>query len=240
MSTETLFHDDAYRKTATATIQLVAADPKGRPALLLDRTIFYPQGGGQKGDRGSITFPFEIDGIGTEAKIADTTKKGGDIFHVLADAETAAVLMQQGEIEGCALSLDWDFRYRQMRLHSASHLLHCFIERALGRNLPAPSFSDQTADSGTNRYDVDNLIDDAAFGAAASELNAFLAKGAAIRTYPDPERGKEGYRWWACEEWRIPCGGTHVADAREVGAVVPDISRKKGRTTTTFTLRDPA
>jgi alanyl-tRNA synthetase/misacylated tRNA(Ala) deacylase len=238
MTSEPAFHDDAYARTASATVAFVAADPKGRPALVLDRTIFHPQGGGQKGDRGRIAFPYEIDGLGAAAEIVDTTKKGGDIFHVLGDAEAGAALMAHCPVEGCTLALDWDFRHRQMRLHSASHLLHCFIERTLGRSLPPPSLSDQSADAGVNRYDIADLIGDDAFRQAAAALNAFLAEGAAITTYPDAD--KPGYRWWACEEWRIPCGGTHVADAKEVGVVVATVSRKKGRTTTSFTLRDAA
>lgn len=238
MNSRPLFHDDAYLKTATVEVLFVAADPKGRPALVLDRTVFHPQGGGQKGDRGSIAFPFEIDGLGGAAQIADTTKKGSEVYHVLADPGAAAALMPQGAIEGCTLALDWGFRHMQMRLHSASHLLHCFIERALGQTIPPPTLSDQTEASGTNRYDAENLIDDDTFRSAAADLNAFIAAGAGIRTYPDAE--KAGYRWWACGDWRIPCGGTHVADASEIGIVLPTISRKKGRTTTSFTLGDPA
>src|ERR1700741_2657595 len=104
--TELLFRDDAYLKTASA--RVVAVNDRG---VELDRTIFYAQGGGQVGDTGVL-----LRANGERVLVADTRK--GDapdgVLHVLApDAPRPEV----GET--VALELDWERRYRLMRLHTA-------------------------------------------------------------------------------------------------------------------------
>jgi Ser-tRNA(Ala) deacylase AlaX len=130
------------------------------------------------------------------------------------------------------LRLDWDFRHRQMRLHSAAHLLHCFVEQALGRPVDYPETSDLQPDYGLNRYERKELLTPAQMEGVLETLNEFIAAGHAIVTSPDPER--EGYRFWRCEQWVIPCGGTHPADTREIGTVQAELSLKRGRTSMTF------
>ena len=81
--------------------------------MRLDRTIFYPTGGGQPGDSGVLRWD------GGEAKIVDAVKAdGGDVLHVLApDAPRPAV---GAKVQA---SLDWDRRYRHMRMHTALHVM---------------------------------------------------------------------------------------------------------------------
>ena len=106
--TELLFRDDAYLKTATARVVAVR-DGK----VELDRTIFYPLGGGQPGDTGFLTR-----GNGDRVAIADTRKgeTPGSVAHVIA---TGSALPEVGE--AVSLEIDWERRYALMRLHTALH-----------------------------------------------------------------------------------------------------------------------
>jgi len=72
--------------------------------------------------------------------------------------------------------------------------------------------------------------------AVAGQMNVFTAAGHEIGTFPDAE--KEGFRYWRCEEWTIPCGGTHLKNTSEIGEVAVALSLKRGRTGLTFTLAD--
>ena len=110
---EELFRQDAYLKDADATV--TAVEERG---VRLDRTIFYPTGGGQPGDSGVLRWD------GGEAKVVDAVKAdGGDVLHVLApDAPRPAVGAKVQAI------LDWDRRYRHMRMHTALHVMSAVIK----------------------------------------------------------------------------------------------------------------
>ncbi|TWT10552.1 alanyl-tRNA editing protein [Reyranella sp. CPCC 100927] len=113
MMAEELFRQDAYLKTCEATV--VAVDDKG---IRLDRTVFYPTGGGQPGDRGTLTLA-----DGRAIAIADTVKAGDDIAHVpAADAAVPAVG------DKVTVVVDWERRYRHMRMHTALHVMSAVIK----------------------------------------------------------------------------------------------------------------
>ncbi len=110
---EELFRQDAYLKSCEATV--VAVDDKG---IRLDRTVFYPTGGGQPGDRGTLTLA-----DGSTIAIADTVKAGDDIAHVpAADAAVPAVGDKVTAV------VDWERRYRHMRMHTALHVMSAVIK----------------------------------------------------------------------------------------------------------------
>ena len=110
---EELFRKDSYLKQADATVTSV--EERG---VRLDRTIFYPTGGGQPGDTGVLRWD------GGEAAIVDSLKaERGDVLHVLApDAPRPAV--------GTAVrtELDWERRYKHMRMHTALHVMSAVIK----------------------------------------------------------------------------------------------------------------
>ena len=112
--TALLFRDDAYLKTATARVVAVH-DSK----VELDRTIFYPLGGGQPGDTG-----FLIRDNGERIAVTDTRKgeAPGSVAHVLA-----AGVAPPGIGETVGLEIDWDRRYALMRLHTALHVMSCVV-----------------------------------------------------------------------------------------------------------------
>jgi misacylated tRNA(Ala) deacylase len=114
MTTELLFRNDAYLKTATA--RVVAVSERG---IELDRTIFYPQGGGQMGDAGVL-----VRDSGERIAVADTRKGEApdSVLHVVA-AGTAMPAVG----ENVALEIDWARRYALMRLHTALHVMSCVV-----------------------------------------------------------------------------------------------------------------
>ncbi|MDH3849019.1 MAG: alanyl-tRNA editing protein, partial [Gammaproteobacteria bacterium] len=106
--TEELFRKDSYLKECDADVTAVESQ-----AVAVDRTVFYPLGGGQPGDTGSITWP------AGNARIIDTRYgDSGEILHVV---EEGGPLPPVGET--VHLQLDWERRYRHMRMHTAMHLL---------------------------------------------------------------------------------------------------------------------
>ncbi|HTE36493.1 MAG TPA: alanyl-tRNA editing protein, partial [Reyranella sp.] len=110
---EELFRQDSYLKEADATV--TAVEDRG---VRLDRSIFYPTGGGQPGDTGLLRWD------GGEAKVVDTLKaEGNDVLHVLApDAPLPAVGTQ------VHAALDWERRYKHMRMHTALHVMSAVIK----------------------------------------------------------------------------------------------------------------
>ena len=107
---ENLCYTDAYLRQTDATV--VEVDPDAH-AVLLDRTVFYPGGGGQPADEGGLTGD-----SGGDWRVIGAKKRGDDIWHTIhADDELPAVDSQVNA------ELDWERRHRLMRTHSALHVL---------------------------------------------------------------------------------------------------------------------
>ena len=226
MSTELLFRDDAYLKSASA--RVVAVGPRG---IELDRTVFYPLGGGQAGDTGSL-----LRADGARIPIADT-RKGEAPDSVVHVAASGAPLPEPGE--PVTLEIDWPRRYRLMRLHTALHLLSCVVVAPVtGGNI--------TPDKARLDFDIDLAKLDAAH--IGSETNRLIASAVATATtwitdaeldgQPElvktmsvqPPRGMGRVRLLSIPGIDLqPCGGTHVANIAEIGAIRVVRIRSEGR-----------
>jgi misacylated tRNA(Ala) deacylase len=216
MATELLFRDDAYVRSATA--RVVAADERG---IELDHTIFYPQGGGQAGDRG-----FFVRADGERIAVTDTRK--GEAFdsvvHVLAPE---AARPQIGET--LTLELDWDRRYALMRLHTALHVMSCVVVAPVTGGNIAP-------DKARLDFDIDMSLLDAA--RITGETNELIGRGIPTETVwitdaeldarPElvktmsvqPPRGAGRVRLVRIPGIDLqPCGGTHVRNIAEIGGI---------------------
>ena len=234
---EPLFYlEPTCRETEVMVVRIVEDEQFGA-GLVFDDTVCHPHGGGQKGDRATLILPPGVAagaGLPEELVIRDTRRIGPNIVHIPEVPLTEQAMDVLLDWDELVLRLDWDFRSRQMRLHSTAHLLHCFVEQEVDRTLPYPETSDIQPDYGLNRYGEKDLFSEVQAQAAVTKLNQFLQEGHAISTYPDME--KQGFRYWQCEDWIIPCGGTHPQDTKEIGSVEAEYSSRKGRTSLRFTL----
>jgi misacylated tRNA(Ala) deacylase len=227
--TEALFRQDAYLRDAPA--QVVAHTPEG--GIVLDRSIFYPTGGGQPGDCGHLIWG------GGQMEIATTVKAdGGGIALVPAAPQPLPAL-------GTAVvqHLDWARRYGLMRMHSALHLLSVVI--------PLPVTGGQIAvGRGRLDFDMDDAPQDIAALNAALNLmierdlpitedwitdEALLANPGLIKTLsvrPPMGQGRVRLIRIGAGDTQVdlqPCGGTHVARTAEIGPVEFGKIEKKGR-----------
>lgn len=230
MDSINIFYEDPYRKEVKTTITDVFSTG-GKNYVEVAENIFHSHGGGQKGDRGTLT----IDG--QTFTVIDTVKNPNNIYtHLDSNAlviETEVPNSFVGKEVVC--KLDWNFRYRQMRLHSAVHLHHCMLEKVSGRSLPPPKTSDIQDGFAFNRYEDKQISQDLVDKANAAFLDV-VAHGAEIYTYPDPS-GRKGFRWWKCGGYEIPCGGTHPSNVSEIGEVEFSYATKKGAPTINIRLK---
>jgi len=216
MSTELLFRDDAYLKTAQA--RVVAVDERG---IELDRTIFYPQGGGQMGDTGVL-----VRDSGERIAIADTRKgdDAGSVRHVSAPGAP-----QPTPGETLILEIDWPRRHALMRLHTALHVMSCVVVAPVTGGNIAP-------DKARLDFDIDMSLLDAA--RIEQETNALIARAVDTETVwitdeeldarPElvktmsvqPPRGAGRVRLLRIPGIDLqPCGGTHVRNIAEIGQI---------------------
>jgi misacylated tRNA(Ala) deacylase len=225
--TEELFREDATLTQCEATI--TAVDEGG---VQLDRTVFYPQGGGQAGDRGELVLP-----DGSVLAIADTRKdkESGEIVHVLAAGQAAA---QPGQ--RVIARIDAARRHRHMRFHTATHLLCALVPR------PVDGCS-ITADYARLDFHMSEPLDKDALTAGIARLvgeahavrhrwiseaeldaNPQLVRSMSVQ----PPRGSGRVRVLEIDGVDLqPCGGTHVGNTAEVGAVVVTKIEKKSAMT---------
>ncbi len=119
-TTVTLYYEDAYLREFEATV-LRTVEFEDRLYVVLDQTCFFPEGGGQPGDRGFIH-----DSKG-KLRVMDVQSSNGVIVHIIENSKEA---ISAGEtVHGV---IDWDLRYNYMRQHTASHIVHSAVRRVLG------------------------------------------------------------------------------------------------------------
>lgn len=253
--TTDLFRQDAYLTECTATV--TAITPQG---IVLDRTVFYPLGGGQAGDAGVL-----VNAQGTALAILDTRKgKAEDgsftaaICHLPAPEQLAALLdpsaASQTNRDAPLLAvgdtvtarIDWARRHRMMRFHTCSHLLCHLVPQLVNGCSITPDYARLDFNM-TDPLDKDALSAGIARLVAAAlplhvgsitdaelDANPALVKSMSVQ----PPRGSGSIRTirigGLAEDALIdlqPCGGTHVANTREIGAVVVTKIEKKSATT---------
>lgn len=242
--TEDLFRSDSYLRSCSARITAITA----AGAIVLDRTVFYPLGGGQAGDSGALLL---ADGA-TRIAIADTRKgkdaegrDTGDIVHIPAPGqqELLARLAPGAQLDA---SIDWPRRHRLMRLHSSTHLLCHLIPQLVNGCSITPDYA-RIDFAITDPLDKDALTQAIArLVAAAHPLTVASISDAELDANPalvksmsvQPPRGSGRIRTiriggldGAAPIDLQPCGGTHVANTGEIGAVqVRKIEKKSAST----------
>ena len=226
--TEPIYRTDPYARDCTA--QVTGLTETG--ALLVDRSVFYPAGGGQPGDTG------HLDWSGGRVAIADTVKAGAGVALV---PEPGAALPPVGA--PVTLVLDWARRHRHMRVHTALHLLSVV--------LPLPVTGGAIgAEKGRLDFDMPEAPEDkAALEEALNDLvsrdlpvtedwitdDDLAANPGLVKTMSVmPPTGQGRVRLirigaGAAQVDLQPCGGTHVARTSEIGRLTLGKIEKKGR-----------
>jgi misacylated tRNA(Ala) deacylase len=215
MHTELLFRDDAYLRSCEA--RVLSASELG---VVLDRTVFYPMGGGQPGDTGVLRWS------GGQLRIADA-RKGDEPDTVKHVPEPGSALPQPGDL--VTAEIDWDRRYAHMRIHTCLHVLSCVVVAPVtGGNI--------AADKGRLDFDIDmSQLDAARIEAGVNDLitraiptETVWITDAELDARPDlvktmsvqPPRGAGRVRLLRIEGVDLqPCGGTHVRNIAEIGRV---------------------
>lgn len=217
--TKKLFYRDPYLRETTAKVLGVEGRGK-RIRLLLDRTIFYPEGGGQPSDRGLI------EGEGFRVYV-ENVKGKDEVWH---EGKLWGRLPEEGET--VRLILDWEWRYENMRAHTGQHIISAVIKDLLGADTTGfQIFSDH------NKIEIDypgelnwGLITEVE-GKTNEVIWGDVDVG--IEVYEEiPEELKSRLRKALSEKVKppirivrigtvdvTPCGGTHVRSTREVGIV---------------------
>ena len=226
MPTELIFRDDAYQQSCQARV-LAAADHR----VELDRTVFYPAGGGQPGDTGVLRLA-----DGRELRVIDTRKgEGADsVVHLLDPAGPMPAIGEDLEAV-----LDWERRYAHMRIHTCLHVLSCVVVAPVtGGNI--------AADKGRLDFDIDmSLLDAQRIETGVNELIARAvdtetvwitdeqldAQPELVKTMSvQPPRGAGRVRLLQIAGIDLqPCGGTHVRNIGEIGRIKVLRIRSEGR-----------
>lgn len=225
MSTDLLFREDPRATRFEArVVERIDND------IVLDRTLFYPQGGGQPGDIGVLRLD-----DGTEYRVTDTRKgEAGSVLHRLADDSA-------GPEPGTAISgeIDWSIRHPRMRMHTCMHLLSVAV--------PAPVTGGALSET-RGRLDFDlpeSTLDRDEVGAALNQLIArddpvttewitaeeLAARPELVKTMSvKPPLDAGPVRLVRIGDIDLqPCGGTHVAHTGEIGRVRVAKIEKKSR-----------
>ena len=236
--TDDLFRSDAYLRECEA--RVLRIDEAG---IVLDRTVFYPLGGGQAGDSGQLVLA-----DGRALAITDTRKAKdaegrptNEIAHVPAP-DQAGLLAALKAGDAVTARIDWDRRHKLMRFHTATHLLcHLVPQPVDGCSI--------TPDYARLDFHMTDPLDKEALSAGLARLVAAghpLAVGAITDEELDanpalvksmsvqPPRGTGTVRTIRigdpADGEQIdfqPCGGTHVANTGEIGAVIVTKIEKK-------------
>ncbi len=225
--TEELFREDAYLKECEAVVTAVAQD-----SICLDKTIFYPMGGGQAGDCGVMVLE-----DGTELEISDTRKgeQPGEILHMTVEPPSEDLVNQTVRVR-----IDWDRRKRLMSVHTLLHLL--------GSIVPAGVTGGAIRDDGTGRLDFDIPESTLDKQDLTEKLNKLIEENHPVRhrwisetelaASPElvrtmsvrPPSGQGRVRLLEIEGVDLQaCGGTHVAFTGEIGPVEVRKIEKKGK-----------
>jgi Ser-tRNA(Ala) deacylase AlaX len=191
VATNKLYDNDHYLKEFTGKV-IEIKDYK----VILNRTAFFPESGGQSGDIGILG----------DSRVIDT-QINNDIIHIL---ENQPAFNEGDIIEG---KIDWERRYNIMKLHTASHVMEYFLWKNFGVLIRSGSYVDENKDRAD--YEYEGRLEKPKLEQVEKETNEFLLEGYKIIIKED----KEGIRHWKCGPVEMLCAGTHVKNTKEIGRI---------------------
>jgi len=231
--TEKVFYQDSYQKTHRSRVSAVEDG-----GVVLESTIFYPMGGGQPGDTGSLRIN------GTDYRVTNTRYAADriGIVHYLDIGDLSGI----SPGEAVELELDWERRHRLMRMHTSMHLMCSLISAQATGGSIGESESRLDFDLQGQAVDKDQLT---------TAINELIRRGlpvsigsisddeleqnpGLVRTMSvQPPRGQGEVRTISIEDTDYqPCGGTHVKNISEIGEVVITKIKSKGKQNKRITL----
>jgi misacylated tRNA(Ala) deacylase len=238
--TQELFRQDAYLRETPATVLAI-----GEQGVVLDRTVFYPLGGGQAGDAGVLVLP-----DGRTLRIADTRKAKdaqgqptGEVAHV-PQAGQESLLAELRAGDSVVARIDWERRHKLMRFHTATHLLCHLVPQLVNGCSITPDYARLDFNM-TDPLEKEALTEGIARLVAAGhavqigsitdeelDANPALVKSMSVQ----PPRGTGRVRTIRVGGADLaidyqPCGGTHVANTGEIGGVIVTKIEKKSAST---------
>jgi len=228
-STKLLYHDDSYLSTFDAEVVAVEGN-----ALALDATAFFPSGGGQMADRGALLT------AGHRLPLTGLEKRDDVLWHRV-EAEAGPLPAVGDRVSG---ELDWDFRYRMMRTHTALHMLCGIIFRDFGAQVtggqmyPDRARMDFAIETFTPEFvrDIEARVNEAV--ASPHEIKVYTLPREQAFAIPDLIRTKINLLPPEIATVRIveivgldlqADGGTHVRSTREVGGIQVLKTENKGK-----------
>jgi len=220
--TRKLFWEDMYLREFDGEVELVDGN-----RVVLDQTAFNPRGGGLVSDTG------RLNGM----KVIEAAKEGDNIFHIL---EAPAELRAGDRVHG---TLDWDRRYRIMRMHTTAHILSSIVNAETGALITGNQISpgESRVDFDLEQFDRDKLT------FFIDRVNEAVGRGVEVKTFfmkREEALAKPGFVKLAnamppsLEMLRIvqigdvdtqADGGVHVGNTKEIGKVVGLRAENKGR-----------
>lgn len=203
--TEKLYIQNPYMKEFKSIVKEIRGEN-----IILEKTCFYPKSGGQIGDIGYLNQTRVINTIYDDSK--------EDILHIV---EGDPHFIEGDLVVG---KIDWDRRYKIMRLHSASHIMEHFLFKMFGNLKLVGSHVNERYDSST--YEYFGTLDIEKLKKVEDLTNEFILRGYEIQRWEDPN--KKGWLYWKAGEIEISCSGTHPINTKEIGKVV--LKRKSGGT----------
>jgi len=196
-----LFWEDPYLRGCTAKVESINGNE-----VRLSQSIFFAFSGGQESDSGTIG--------GIPVKEA-RKEADGSITYVLENAPTFS-LGQEVHVK-----IDWEKRYRIMKLHTAAHVVWFLFEKKTG--VKKLIGSNVTNEKSRIDYEFPESVS-SILPELEKEVNELIAKGMEIKTYyetgnPELGTGNSERRWWEMGEFKCPCGGTHLKNLKEIGSL---------------------
>lgn len=224
MTSTEIFRSDPYLSSNEATVLAVLEE-----GLILDKTVFYPEGGGQPGDMGRIannTF---------EADVTNTIKSTGGILHLI-DNKLGSISAG----DDVKIDIDWERRYSLMRMHTALHILCSIVDGAVTGGSVGVQKSRLDFDIPGERPDKESLtqqlmeIVDRNYPVVPSWISdqELQENPDLIRTMSvKPPTGTGRVRMIRIGEAIDfqPCGGTHVKSTGEIGKIKISKIENKGK-----------
>jgi len=221
--TEELFREDAYLKSCEA--KVIKINDLG--GIILDRTVFYPTGGGQPGDSG------KIDDIEIVTTVYD--RETGEIVHVPSEGQS---LPEEGAV--VTASLNWNMRYLHMRMHTGLHLLCASVPCGVTGGQIGAVKSRLDFDIGEMKLDKEEITNQLnGYMDGNHEVTSSWITDAEMDEKPDlvrtmsvkpPRKGGRVRLLKVGDAVDLqPCGGTHVKNTSEIGRLRVSKIENKGK-----------